>query len=167
MLAAAAAPRHDGDGRLHHLTITASPEKPGGPLYLRVQAGDLNGDGTADDAVVELVCTAGKSAGAFICHRTARFGVAAWRPASAMYTPVKIVKEWGAASPQLSTMKPEYDVKMLEGQRARGDGWTAMTLSNTDGLCGAAESSAAAVVKSKSNITQQLRLSRRHGRWTR
>jgi hypothetical protein len=33
------------------------------------------------------------------------------------------------------------------------DGWTAITLNNSDGLCGAAQSAAAAIVKSKSNIT--------------
>jgi hypothetical protein len=51
-------------------------------------------------------------------------------------------------------MRPQYDVKTLKGNERAADGWTAITLSNTDGLCGAAESSAAAaVVKSKSNIT--------------
>ena len=63
-------------------------------------------------------------------------------------------RENAGAWPQLSKMRPQYDVKTLKGNERAADGWTAITLSNTDGLCGAAESSAAAaVVKSKSNIT--------------
>ena len=67
------------------------------------------------------------------------------------YAPVRITKEWGAASPQLSAMKPQYDVKKLKGNERLADGWTRISLANTDGLCGAAEAST--VVKSKSNIT--------------
>ena len=60
--AAAAAP----DGKTmamddwHALEITGVAGEASGPLYLRVQAGDLDGDGKADDAVVKLVCAAGK-----------------------------------------------------------------------------------------------------------
>jgi len=154
LLAAAAAP--GGTMAMddwHQLAITGVSGEAGGPLYLRVQAGDLNGDGTADDAVVELVCTAGKVTGAsyVVSPRDSASGMATGKR---QHAPVKIVKEWGAASPQLSKMKPQYDVKTLKGNERAADGWTAITLSNTDGLCGAAESSAAAaVVKSKSNIT--------------
>ena len=36
-----------------------------------------------------------------------------------MHKPVTIVKEWGAATPQLMAMKPSYDVKKVEGTGAR------------------------------------------------
>ena len=41
----------------HTLAITGVTGESGGPLYLRVHAGDLDGDGIPDDAVVELTCT--------------------------------------------------------------------------------------------------------------
>jgi hypothetical protein len=69
------------------------------------------------------------------------------------YAPVKIVKEWGAASPQLSAMKPTYDVKAMKGNERMADGWTGIALGNADGLCGAAQAAAATIIKSKSNIT--------------
>jgi len=133
----------------HQLTITGVAGESGGPLYLQVQAGDLDGDGKPDDAVMKLVCAAGQVA-------SASYVVAPRDPASGMatgrrqYAPVKFVKEWGAASPQLSKIKPQYDIKTLKGNERTADGWTGVTLANTDGLCGAAQ---AAVVKSKSNIT--------------
>lgn len=155
LLAAVAAP----DGKTmamddwHALAITGVSSDPSGPLYLRVQAGDLDGDGTPDGAVVKLVCAAGKvtEASYVITPREAASGMATGKR---QYAPVKIVKEWGAASPQLSAMKPQYDVKKMKGnERAAAGGWTRISLANTDGLCGAAQAAAAAIVKSKSNIT--------------
>ena len=152
LLAAAAAP----DGKTmamddwHTLAITGVTGEVGGPLYLRVQAGDLDRDGTAHDAVVELTCTAGKvtDASYVITAREAGSGMATGRR---QYAPVKITKEWNAASPQLQKIRPQYDVKTLKGNERMADGWTRIALANTDGLCGAAEAST--VVKSKSNIT--------------
>jgi len=70
------------------------------------------------------------------------------------HAPVKIVKEWGPASPQLMAMKPTYDVKKMKGnERLASDGWSPVSLNNADGLCGATAAAAAAIVKSKSNIT--------------
>ena len=154
LLAAAAAP----DGKTmamddwHALEITGVAGEASGPLYLRVQAGDLDGDGTADDAVVKLVCTAGKVTGAsyIVSPRDSASGMASGKR---QYAPVKIIKEWGAASPQLSAMKPQYDVKKMKGNERMADGWTGVTLANTEGLCGAAAASASTIVKSKSNIT--------------
>ena len=154
LLAAAAAP----DGKTmamddwHALAITGVAGEASGPLYLRVQAGDLDGDGTADDAVVKLVCAAGKvtDASYIVSPRDSASGMASGKR---QYAPVKIIKEWGAASPQLSAMKPTYDVKKMKGNERMADGWTGVTLANTDGLCGAAAASASTIVKSKSNIT--------------
>ena len=36
-------------------------------------------------------------------------------------------------------MKPQYDIKTLKGNERAADGWTGITLANTDGLCGAAQ----------------------------
>ena len=151
LLAAAAA----GDGKTmamddwHTLAITGVSGETSGPLYLRVQAGDLDGDGTPDDAVLRLVCTAGKliSASYVISARETASGMATGRR---QYAPVKIVKEWGAASPELQKIRPQYDVKTLKGNERMADGWTSVSLANTDGLCAASQ---AAIVKSKSNIT--------------
>jgi hypothetical protein len=68
---------------------------------------------------------------------------------------VTFVKEWGAASPQLSAMKPTYNIKELKGneRRTTTDGWQTLWMANTDGLCPAAEAAAETVVKSKSNLT--------------
>jgi hypothetical protein len=133
----------------HALTIIGVGGEASGPLYLRVHGDDLDGDGKADDAVLRLACSDGKLTGSsyIISPRDSSSGMATGRR---QYAPVKIVKEWGAASPQLSAMKPTYDVKKLKGNERKADGWTDIGLSNADGLCPA---TAAAIVKSKSNIT--------------
>ena len=134
----------------HAMAITGVTGEPGGPLYLRVQAGDLDGDGAPDEAAVELTCTAGKvtDASYVVTPRDSASGMATGKR---QHAPVRITKEWNAASLQLSAMKPQYDVKKLKGNERLADGWTRISLANTDGLCGAAE--AGTVVKSKSNIT--------------
>ena len=120
--------------------------------YLQVHAGDLDGDGLADDAVVKLACARGKLTGAsyVVAPRDVATGMATGRR---QYRPITIVKEWGAASPELLKQRPQYDVKSLKGNERLADGWTRIALSNADGLCPAAQAAAAAIVKSKSNIT--------------
>lgn len=136
----------------HTLAITGVGGETSGPLYLRVQADDLDGDGKADDAVLKLVCADGKVASAsyVVAPRDSATGMASGKR---QYAPVKIIKEWGPASPQLGKMRPQYDIKTLKGNERSADGWTGVTLGNTDGLCAATQAAAAAVVKSKSNIT--------------
>jgi hypothetical protein len=154
LLAAAAAPNSKTMAMddWHAMTITGVSSEASGPLYLRVQADDLDGDGLADDAVLKLVCAAGRltNASYIVSPRDAASGMATGRR---QYAPVKIVKEWGAASPQLARMRPQYDIKTLKGNERMADGWTPIALSNADGLCPAAQAAAAAIVKSKSNIT--------------
>ena len=132
----------------HALAINGVGGEANGPLYLRVQADDLDGDGKADDAVLKLVCADGKvtNASYIIAPRDASSGMPTGKR---NYAPVKIVKAWYAASPQLSAMKPTYDIKKMKGNERMADGWAGITLGNTDGLCPAA----ASIVKSKSNIT--------------
>lgn len=135
----------------HTLSVTGVGSDSAG-TYLRVHAGDLDGDGLPDDAVVKLVCAAGKltSASYVIAPRDSASGMATGKR---QYAPVKITKEWGAASPELQKMKPQYDVKTLKGNERAADGWTQISLSNTDGLCAASQAAAATIIKSKSNIT--------------
>ena len=152
LTAAAAAP---GDGKTaalddwHAMTITGVSGDSNGSLYLRVQADDLDGDGKADDAVLKLACSAGAltSASYVIAPRDSASGMATGKR---NYAPVKIVKEWTPVSDELQKMRPQYDVKNLKGNERVADGWTKLTLAKTDGLCPAAQ---AAIVKSKSNIT--------------
>jgi hypothetical protein len=154
LLAAAAAPdaKTMAMDDWHALAITGVAGEASGPLYLRVQAGDLDGDGTADGAVLRLTCAAGAvtNASYVIAPRDVASGMATGKR---QYAPVKIVKEWGAASPQLSKIKPQYDVKAMKGNERMADGWTGIALANADGLCGAAQAAAATIIKSKSNIT--------------
>lgn len=154
LLAAVAAP---GDGKIaalddwHALAIYGVGASENGPLYLQVHAGDLDGDGRADDAVIKLLCADGKVQQAQLRPRESGIGSPTERR---QYAPVKIVKEWGPASPQLMAMKPTYDVKKMKGNEKRtSDGWTDLSLAQTDGLCPAAAAAAATIVKSKSNIT--------------
>jgi hypothetical protein len=126
----------------------------GAPHYLRVAAGDLDGDGRADDPNHKLNC-------AGVLQTVANYMVSPRPPATGqasgkrMHKPVTFVKEWGAATPQLSQVKPTYDVKSIKGARAAAaaDGWRPIQLSASDGLCGATAAAAKGVVKSKSNIT--------------
>lgn len=136
----------------HAMAITAVAGEPAGPVYLQVHAGDLDGDGAPDDAVVKLACAAGHLADASYVL-TPRDSASGMPTGKRQHSPVTFVKEWGPASPQLAAMKPTYDVKAAKGARTAADGWTQLTVSNADGLCPAAQAAAAAVVKSKSNIT--------------
>lgn len=145
-----------GDGKTaalddwHAMTILEVGGESG-PYYLHVKTGDLDGDGKADDATVKLLCADGKVQQALLRPRESGIGSPTERR---QYAPVKIVKEWGPASPQLMAMKPTYDVKKMKGnERLASDGWSPVSLNNTDGLCGATAAAAAAIVKSKSNIT--------------
>ena len=154
ILAAAAAPdsKTMAMDDWHTLAITGVSGEANGPLYLQVHAGDLDGDGLPDDAILKLVCAAGKltNASYVLTPRDAASGLPTGKR---QHAPMTIVKEWGAASPQLREQKPSYDVKTVKSARAAGDGWTQIVLASADGLCGAAQAAAATIIKSKSNIT--------------
>jgi len=155
LLAAAAAP---GDGKTmamddwHQLAIYGVGGDASGPIYLQVHAGDLDGDGTSDDAVLKLSCADGllSESSYQISPRDAGSGMPTGKR---QHGTVTIVKEWGAASPELGRMKPTYDVKTIKSARAAPDGWTPVSLANADGLCATSQAAAVTVVKSKSNIT--------------
>lgn len=123
-----------------------------GPLYLQAHAGDLDGDGAPDDAVVKLLCADGRVTQAqyIISPRDAASGMPTGKR---QHAPVTFVKEWGPATPQLAQVRPGYNVKENKGARMAtdGGGWTAVKLSNADGLCAATEAAVKAT-KSRSNI---------------
>jgi hypothetical protein len=149
----AAATMAPGDGKTaalddwHAMTILQVGGESS-PYYLRVKTGDLDGDGRADEAYLKLVCGDGVLKQALYA-RDSGSGMLTGRR---QYAPVKFVKEWGPATPQLSAVKPTYNVKNMQGSRLADDGWSPMTLANADGLC-LATAAAAAIVRSKSNIT--------------
>jgi hypothetical protein len=139
----------------YYLKITGvGRDSAAGPIYLQATAGDLDGDGLDDEAVIRVVCADG-------ALRTAEYTVSSPRDAATgqasgkrTHKPVTFVKEWAPGTPLLMAMKPTYDVKKLEGARKTmsEDSWTHMTLANADGLCAAAEAAVQKVTKSRSNI---------------
>lgn len=139
----------------YYMTFKAVGLDPGGPMYIQAHSsGDLDGDGLADDVVIRMECAAGVMHAAqyqVISPRDAASGQATGKR---MHKPFTIVKEWGAATPQLMAMKASYDVKKVEGTGARAisydDSWNPITLSNSEDLCAAAAATKA--TKTRSNI---------------
>jgi hypothetical protein len=140
----------------YYMTFKAVGLDPGGPMYIKAHSsGDLDGDGLADDVVIRMECAAGVMHQAqyqVISPRDAASGQASGKR---MHKPFTIVKEWGAATPQLMAMKASYDVKKVEGTGARAktmaeDDWNPITLSNSEDLCAAAATTKA--TKTRSNI---------------
>lgn len=85
--------------------IISAADQPTGPFFLQVHAGDLDGDGKPDDAVLKLRCEGNEL-------REAQYLVVARESASGMptgkrqHSPVTFVKEWSAATPQLMALRP-------------------------------------------------------------
>ena len=127
---------------------TASP-----PYYVRVQAGDLDGDGIADQADLKLVCTGGVLQQSFYTIVSPRDLASGQSSGRRMHQPMFLHMEWAAAGPQLSAIQPSYDVKKMERARVGRAKWANILLRNADGLCASTEAAAATIVKSKSNIS--------------
>lgn len=132
-----------------------SQEAPQGPIYLKAHStGDLDGDGRPDTAVIRLNCAAGVIHAAQYQVISPRDSASGQASGKRMHKPFTIVKEWGAATPQLAAMKATYDVKKVEGTGARTmavDDWSPITLSESEALCAEA-TTAARAVKTRSNI---------------
>lgn len=139
------------------MTIDGVGLDSGGPMYMKARSsGDLDGDGRPDTVIIRMDCAAG------VMH-TAQYRVTGPRDAASgqasgkrMHKPFTIVKEWGAATPQLMALKAGYDVKKVEGTGARAktmaeDSWHAITLANSEEVCAAAVA-AKLVTKTSSNI---------------
>ena len=139
----------------HHATIVAvgSPSPTSGATYIVIQAGDLDGDGAPDDAYLKLACADGQLTQAWYQVKGPRDAASGQSSGKRTHGPVTFVKEWGPSTPQLSAVKPSYDIKTLKGARTAGmDDWSSISLGNTDGLCAAAGDAARKVSKSRSNI---------------
>jgi hypothetical protein len=158
LIAAAAVAPADGKTMAlddwHAMTIYGVAGDGSGPTFLQVHAGDLDGDGVADDAVVRLTCAAGKLSAVHFLHevKSPRDSASGQASGKRMHKPITITKEWGPATPMLNKVRPTYNVKSVEGARMASDGWTALTLANADGLCPAAETAARRATKTRSNI---------------
>jgi hypothetical protein len=156
LLAAAADGKVSATDDWNPATIVAvgSPSPASPETYVLVQAGDLDGDGLADDAYLKLHCDDGKLTQSWYQVKGPRDSATGMASGKRMHKPFTIVKEWGAATPELAAVKPTYDIKTLKGARMSAvDDWSPINLAHTDGLCPAASAAARAVVKSKSNIT--------------
>ena len=130
-----------------------SSSSDNGSNYLVVQAGDLDGDGVSDDAYLKLACTDGKLTQSWYQVKGPRDSASGVATGKRQHKPFTLVKEWGAASPELMAMKPTYDVKAMKGARLSAvDDWSPIVLRNTDGLCDAARTAAKTVTKTSSNI---------------
>jgi hypothetical protein len=141
----------------HALAIYGVAAETDGAIYLQAHAGDLDRDGVPDDAVIRLVCERGKpieSAMNFEHEVKSPRDVATGQASGKrQHGSIKIVKEWGAATPQLSRLNPTYDVKTIKSARVTGNPpWVPVALSNVDGFCDAAQQAAKGAVKTRSNI---------------
>ena len=157
MMLAAAAPEGKtmamDDWTAMTITHVAALDGPGSTLYLRVHAADLDGDGVSDEAAVKLDCDGSSLTSASYQIISPRDLASGQPTGKRMHKPFVVTKQWEAASPQLSALKPTYDIKANKPLRmAAGAGeWTPMTLSSTDGMCAAAAASATKATKTRSN----------------
>ena len=139
---------HD-DWQKANIVAVGSPVTGDPALYLTIQAGDLDGDGAPDDAYLKLTCNGPSVSGAWYQVRGPRDAGSGLATGKRQHKPLTIIKEWGAATPQLAAMKPTYDIKKVEGTGARMAGdWAPIVLTGTDGLCDAARKA----TKTRSNI---------------
>jgi hypothetical protein len=126
----------------------------GGYTFLDVlSTGDLDGDGLPDEAVVRIKCVGADLQSAEYSVKGPRDAASGQASGRRMHKPVTFVKEWSATTPQLTQVRPSYNVKGNKGARtaASEDGWTAISLSSAPSLC--ADSAAALkATKTRSNI---------------
>ena len=125
----------------------------GPPYYIRVQAGDLDGDGRADQADLKLDCAGGILKDASYTVVSPRDLASGQSTGRRTHEVVVFVTHWVPASPRLASLQPSYDVRKMEGARPVRTKWASITLRNADGLCASTAAAAAAIVKSKSNIS--------------
>lgn len=138
----------------HHMKVLSVGRdvSEGPPYYVRVQAGDLDGDGLADKADLKLDCTHVILTDASYTVPSPRDLASGQSTGRRSHEVVGFVTEWASASPELTTIEPSYDVKKMERARSGRTKWASITLRNADGLCASTAAAAAAIVKSKSNI---------------
>lgn len=139
----------------HNASIVAVGGDPatGAPVLHLRSTGDLDGDGAPDEAYLKLACAGGTVKDAlFHSVESPRDAASGQATGKRTHSPVTFVKEWGPSTPQLSAMKPTYDLKKGTKARTADSDWVAVTLGDADGLCAAAEDAVAKITKSRSNI---------------
>src|SRR5438067_9237207 len=103
MLVLAAAVAHDGktmavdDWQTLSIVEVGSSSAAGSPYYLSVRAGDLDGDGTPDEAYLKLICAGGELKQAFYAVKGPR-DTATQAGGRRTHNPMTFVKEWSPAS---------------------------------------------------------------------
>ena len=102
--------------------------------YLHVQAGDVDGDGIADTAVIRLTCDRGSvSSAALYSPRDAASGQAGGKR---MHKPFTIVKEWSAAPPSLAGARGNWDLATMKGAKTMAmDDWSPVRITGVDAAC--------------------------------
>ena len=136
------------------VSIGSQSSENAGSQYLIVQTGDLDGDGAADQSYLKLACDGGKLTGAWIQAKSGREASTGMATGKRMHKPLTLVKVWGAVPASSSQLKATYDLKMAKGARmSASDDWSPVELRNSDGLCAATSAASKAIIKSKSNIT--------------
>jgi hypothetical protein len=124
-----------GAAQQGELVVEASEAGVAGPTrHFQVAAGDLDGDGRPDRAILKVDCDQGAVTQAYLAPRDRASGQATGKR---QHKPITVIKEWDKSTPLLA-MKAGYDVKKVEGTGARtaaGDGWTPVTLTGASSLC--------------------------------
>lgn len=138
----------------HSLSVN-SVAAHGGHIYLNV-AGDVDGDGVADEGVVRLRCADGVVRSSDYHLVSPRDVATGQSSGKRTHSPVTFVKEWGPSTPQFRTVAvssnglPKITPKIAKESHGRmaAPGWTPIVLADPGAVCAAA----AEATKSRSNI---------------
>ncbi len=126
----------DDDWHTMSITGVAPVGASGDPLYLQVTTNALDrSSGHASEAFVKLTCDGAiLTSASILMERQKGGGASVGKPNMGSR---RMTMRWSAATPQLSAIKPTYDVKTIKGKRlsASAEGWQTISLSNADGLC--------------------------------
>jgi hypothetical protein len=77
--------------------------------YELLTSTDVDGDGTADEAVVSLTCASGKLVSSSIV--TAREAGSGMATGKRQHAPVTFVKEWSAVPAEVAKVRAQWDLK--------------------------------------------------------
>ncbi len=116
-----------------------------GHTYLKVQSGDLDGDGVADEGVVRLQCRGSQLRAAHYNASSPRNISPGQATGKRTHQPVTFVKEWGATTPQLYQVKvaghskPTPKIAKEHHGRSASAGWEPITLADTATICTSAQ----------------------------
>jgi hypothetical protein len=104
----------------------------GSPYYLRVAAGDLDGDGLAYEAYLKLDCANGVLKQASYIVKRPRRSATGMATGKRMHKPFTVVKEWVPEPPAPALCDRHITSRKMEGARSAVDDWTGLSLSKAD-----------------------------------